>query len=417
MNSMPDRDFSAVSLFAGCGGSSLGYYMAGGRVLLAVEWDPRAAACYMANFPGTPFHLGDIAELSGGEAMRLAGLWEPGELDILDGSPPCQGFSTAGKRQAGDPRNGLFWEYVRLLGAFRPKAFVMENVSGLVKGRMRPAFREITAALKAAGYEVRCRLVDAKWLGVPQERKRLIWLGARSDLGLVPEHPKPFGRPISVAEALGGAVQAVVSNSSFRAVLRSPELASPTLTAGNRLANVGMANRQMARGRDAVETVTAAVARGMDRPAPALCAGRKPIMAESHSPQVIEAWRASRPGQSLQKARCYVGSFQSCRLDPAAPSPTAIAAHRHWHYAQPRYITIEEAKVLSSFPESFRIEKRDYRLIGNAVPPLMAKAIAEAVYDSVVLPARERIRAAQAAGSADMSDSQTLATLQPEAAS
>ncbi len=197
-----DARFTYVSLFAGCGGSSLGYKMAGGRCLLAVEWDSKAAMTYMRNFPDAPFYHGDIYRLTGDWALELAGV-APGGLDLLDGSPPCQGFSTAGKRQVSDPRNSLFRDYIRLLEAFRPKAFVMENVSGLVKGKMRPVFREIMTALKGAGYIVRCRLLNAKWLGVPQERKRLIWLGARDDLRLEPRHPEPWGRPVTVREAIG----------------------------------------------------------------------------------------------------------------------------------------------------------------------------------------------------------------------
>src|ERR1022692_353194 len=88
---------TVVSLFAGCGGSSLGYSMAGYRELLAVEWDAKACATFRLNFPGVPVHEGDIALLTNRMAGKLTGL-KPGELDVLDGSPPCQGFSTAGKR-------------------------------------------------------------------------------------------------------------------------------------------------------------------------------------------------------------------------------------------------------------------------------------------------------------------------------
>ena len=128
-----------VSLFAGCGGSSCGYRAAGYDVRLAVEWDPVAATAYRDNFPGTTVHQGDIASLDGPAALASARIG-PGELDVLDGSPPCQGFSTAGRRAFGDGRNRLFEEYVRLLSAFRPRALVMENVTGLRKGKMRLAF-------------------------------------------------------------------------------------------------------------------------------------------------------------------------------------------------------------------------------------------------------------------------------------
>jgi len=132
---------TVISTFAGCGGSSLGYSMAGFRELLAVEWDDNAVATFRLNFPDVPVYHGDIAKLTIEECLQLAGVG-PGELDVLDGSPPCQGFSTAGKRQLEDSRNWLFREYVRLLRGLKPRVFVMENVSGMVKGKMKLVFAE-----------------------------------------------------------------------------------------------------------------------------------------------------------------------------------------------------------------------------------------------------------------------------------
>jgi DNA (cytosine-5)-methyltransferase 1 len=170
-----------ISLFAGCGGSSLGYSMAGYRELLAVEWDEHAVETFRLNFPGVPVWQGDIADLSVEECLRIAGL-EPGELDVLDGSPPCQGFSTAGRRKMEDGRNQLFREYVRLLRGLRPKVLVMENVSGMVKGKMKLIFVEILRELKASGYTVSARLMNAMYYGVPQSRERMIFIGVRTDL-------------------------------------------------------------------------------------------------------------------------------------------------------------------------------------------------------------------------------------------
>ncbi|MBW7959864.1 MAG: DNA cytosine methyltransferase, partial [Candidatus Promineofilum sp.] len=133
---------TVISTFAGAGGSSLGYSMAGFRELLAVEWDDNAVETFRLNFPGVPVYHGDIAKLSVDECLDMAGI-ATGDLDVLDGSPPCQGFSTAGKRQLDDPRNQLFREYVRLLRGLQPKVFVMENVSGMVKGKMKLVFVEI----------------------------------------------------------------------------------------------------------------------------------------------------------------------------------------------------------------------------------------------------------------------------------
>lgn len=192
---------TVISTFAGGGGSSLGYSMAGFRELLAVEWDNNAVDTFRLNFPDVPVYHGDIAKLGIDECLRLAGI-KPGELDIFDGSPPCQGFSTAGKRAMDDPRNSLFKEYVRLLRGLRPKVFVMENVSGMVKGKMKLIFVEILKELKAIGYKVSARLLNAMYFHVPQSRQRIIFIGVRDDLGIEPSHPKAEEKPIAVKDTL-----------------------------------------------------------------------------------------------------------------------------------------------------------------------------------------------------------------------
>lgn len=191
---------TVISTFAGCGGSSLGYSMAGFRELLAVEWDQNAVDTFRLNFPDVPVYHGDIAKLSVDECLDMTGL-QPGELDVFDGSPPCQGFSTAGKRQIDDPRNGLFREYVRLLRGLQPKAFVMENVSGMVKGKMKLVFVEILRELKASGYRVSARLLNAMYFHVPQSRQRMIFIGVRDDLGIEPSHPGAAARLVTIREA------------------------------------------------------------------------------------------------------------------------------------------------------------------------------------------------------------------------
>lgn len=194
---------TVISTFAGCGGSSLGYSMAGFRELLAVEWDDNAVATFRLNFPGVPVHHGDIAKLSADRVLQETGL-QPGQLDVFDGSPPCQGFSTAGKRDFYDNRNQLFREYVRLLRGLQPKVFVMENVSGMVKGKMKLVFAEILRELKASGYLVSARSLNAMYFGVPQSRERMIFIGVRNDLGVAPSHPKAESAPIAVREAIAG---------------------------------------------------------------------------------------------------------------------------------------------------------------------------------------------------------------------
>lgn len=192
---------TVLSTFAGCGGSSLGYSMASYRELLAVEWDQNAVDTFRLNFPDVPVWHGDIAKLSVDECLERAGV-QPGELDVLDGSPPCQGFSTAGKREMSDPRNQLFREYVRLLRGLRPRVFVMENVSGMVKGKMKLIFADILRELKASGYRVSARLMNAMYFNVPQSRERMIFIGVREDLGIVPSHPAGAMLPLVAGDVL-----------------------------------------------------------------------------------------------------------------------------------------------------------------------------------------------------------------------
>jgi DNA (cytosine-5)-methyltransferase 1 len=196
---------TVISTFAGCGGSSLGYQMAGFHELLAVEWDQNAVDTFHLNFPDVPIYHGDIAKLTGEECMRLAGI-EKGALDVLDGSPPCQGFSTAGKRKWDDPRNSLFKEYARLLNELQPKVFVMENVTGMVKGCMKQAYLTIIKTLRDCGYKAKGEVLNAMYFNVPQSRERVIIIGVREDLGIEPSHPKPQGKPITTRKALEGCI-------------------------------------------------------------------------------------------------------------------------------------------------------------------------------------------------------------------
>ena len=201
---------TVISTFAGGGGSLTGYLMAGFRDLLAIEWDDNAVATLRANYPDLDIYHGDIAKLTVAEVLERTGL-QPGELDILDGSPPCQGFSTAGKRLMDDPRNQLFREYVRLLRGLRPKVFVMENVSGMVKGKMKLVFVEILKELKASGYRVSAKLLNAMYFHVPQSRERMIFIGVRDDLGIEPSHPKAESKPVTVKEAIDGCNEVLVA--------------------------------------------------------------------------------------------------------------------------------------------------------------------------------------------------------------
>jgi DNA (cytosine-5)-methyltransferase 1 len=204
--------YSAVSTFSGAGGSSLGYKLAGFKVLWASEFIPAAQETYRANHPNTILDTRDIREVEAADILEAINM-QPGELDLFDGSPPCASFSTAGRREAGwgkvkqysdtkQRTDDLFFEYARLIKGVQPKVFVAENVSGLVKGTAKGYFIEILNALKECGYNVKAKLLDAQWLGVPQTRQRIIFIGVRNDLGLEPAHPSPLPYNYSVRDAI-----------------------------------------------------------------------------------------------------------------------------------------------------------------------------------------------------------------------
>lgn len=236
-----------ASTFSGCGGSCLGFEMAGYEVRFASEFVPAARDVYRANHPGVHVDERDVRQLTAEELLAAAGLGV-GELDVLEGSPPCASFSTAGKRDKAwgqeksysDTRqrtDDLFFEFARLLAGARPRAFVAENVSGLVKGRAVGYFKLIFAELERAGYLVESRMRDAQWLGVPQTRQRIIFQGVRrdlADLGLRPCWPTPLPYRYSVRDAcpwIGVAMHETGGEFSVGDVTDRP---SPAVTDGHR---------------------------------------------------------------------------------------------------------------------------------------------------------------------------------------
>lgn len=209
---LPPNGFNVISTFSGCGGSSTGYRMAGFRILWASEFIDSARDSYRANAaPYTIIDGRDIREVKPEEILSATGL-KIGELDLFDGSPPCSAFSTSGNREAGwgvvkkysdktQRVDDLFFEFTRILRGLRPKTFVAENVSGLIKGTAKGYFLEILRELKSCGYKVSCKVLDAQWLGVPQTRKRTIFVGVRNDIPFNPVHPKPLSYFYTVKDA------------------------------------------------------------------------------------------------------------------------------------------------------------------------------------------------------------------------
>lgn len=315
---------TVISTFSGAGGSTLGFSSASYRERLAVEWDKHAVKTFKRNFPDVPVYHGDIAKLSVAQCFEITKL-KAGELDVFDGSPPCQGFSTSGKRAFTDNRNQLFKEYVRLLRGLKPKVFVMENVSGLVKGVMKLIFAEIMKELKTSGYQVSARLLNASHYGVPQARERIIFIGVRNDLGILPSHPLGSNDVITAKEALRDC---------------APSEIMP-------LVGKNLAKMQLIRpGAPYKEKRRASLA----------------VFGKVSGFTLIR-FKWNSPAPTILKTVCVSPTFGAGLVMPD----------------EDRYVSISELKRLGSFPDSFEItgsfEERWAR-IGNSVPPLLMRAIA-----------------------------------------
>lgn len=355
INALPWNGYNVVSTFSGCGGSCLGYRMAGYKVRWANEFVPAAQDSYRANAPESILDCRDIKTVQPEEILSVIGL-QKGDIDLFDGSPPCQAFSTAGKRDKGwgedktyehgakQKNEDLFYEYIRLLRGLKPKVFVAENVSGLVKGTAKGYFLDILKQMKESGYRVTCRVLDAQWLGVPQARQRTIFVGVRDDLGLDPVHPKPLGYRYSVRDALPW-----------------------------------------------IKTVRQSVFGGTDQratgehdPCPTIC-----------SSGAIGAGRGNQAWVETADVEIIVGNdaFESRWGKPDVPNPTVLSGGPNKQggfvrsATEKRKFTIAELRRICGFPDDFILTgtyAQQWERLGNSVPPVMMSHIASTIRDQIL---------------------------------
>lgn len=169
-----------IDLFAGAGGITEGFRQAGYRCAFANDFDEEARHTFTFNHPSTPYLMKDVKELTLLDIETTIGK-ALGEVDVITGGPPCQGFSLAGMRLANDPRNSLFREFVRLTGVIKPKVIMFENVAGIMSMQKGKVLNAIISEFSAIGYKCDYSVVNAFWFGVPQSRPRFVLLGIRGD--------------------------------------------------------------------------------------------------------------------------------------------------------------------------------------------------------------------------------------------
>jgi len=352
---------------------SLGFQAAGHEVVCAVDSDPKHAATYRANFPKTKVVCADIRELSGRCIKGSAGVAGEG-VDVVFGGPPCQGFSLMGRRTTADPRNGLLLEFARLVLELRPRYFVLENVEGLMLGEMRTAADSFVAACEAGGYRITKPVIalNASDFGVPQHRRRVFILGyaAREYPPSYPVPDRTKGGTCDSQPTVWDAIRDLAALSHYRNLLTSD-----VYSGRRRRRNEYAAKLDRLLGRHRIGILR----RVTGAPALSGCGLSR------HTETTMARFASTSPGSYEPISRfhrlCKNGLSNTIRAGTGSDMGS-YTAPRPIHPVEPRCITVREAARLQSFPDWFsfhRTKWHGFRQVGNAVPPLLARAVAASI--------------------------------------
>ena len=343
---------NAIDLFAGCGGLSKGFIDAGYNIIVGVDNDQAALNTFAKNHDGAVALNADLSKAETFAKIKQIANKRP--IDVVIAGPPCQGFSLTGPRNFDDERNKLYLAVIEIVKQFKPKAFVIENVPGmatLYEGQIKD---EILHRFDSLGYNVECRILCAADYGVPQKRKRLIFLGVRKDIGF-PEFPEPTFKSddyrtcrdaISDLPSLENDIGADISEYETEPFTEYQKLMRGSC---NVLHNhLGTNHTQMVR-----DTIALVPEGGNYKDLP-------PGWGESRKFHM--AWT---------------------RLDGNAPARTVDTGHRNvFHYKYNRIPTVRESARMQSFRDDFIFtgtKTQQSRQVGNAVPPLLGQALGEAL--------------------------------------
>jgi len=365
VNASNQNKFNVISTFAGGGGSSTGYRLAGGKILCINEFVEEAQNTYRENYPDTPILPGDIKQLSGKDFLDIAKL-DVGELDILDGSPPCSAFSVAGKLSHsrdgkhsdgwGQTKNysdgkmvenieDLFFEFLRVADDIRPKVIIAENVKGLTIGEAKEYFNKIQNTFEDIGYDVVAKVLDSRYFGISQTRTRVFFIGVRNDI---------------------------------------------TEKAGLNFMTIGNVFPQESK--DVVPLKDALIDLEYDEE-------EVKYLTDKFSKTAY--WRDTGSKMEIDPPKVLTGMdyhpkghhFNLKRVSQYQPAPTLTAMGSNdttagaFHWAEPRKLTIGELKRIQSLPDDFKLTgkwNQKSERIGRMVPPLMMKVIADSVYNKIL---------------------------------
>jgi DNA (cytosine-5)-methyltransferase 1 len=377
------RKPAVIDLFAGAGGLLLGFEQAGFETVSANENDVKAVEMLRFNYPHVMVDDRGIEKIHG--ADLLVGQ-KRGEIDVLIGGPPCQGFSIIGLREHNDPRNNLVFHFLRMLEEIRPKTFLMENVPGMLSTQKGAFVSALIDEFGNVGYEVQhpVTVLHADEFGVPQRRSRVIFMGCRKGLGLkiqypVPTHRSPrangvadqsglFGDPLKPSPTVRDAISDLPDIDKFDYLVDSDE------TPYDREPVSEYAKMMRGYKKDPDDL---SPKRKWDKK---ICTGCRRTV---HGPVLTARCAETPPGQSLPISRLYKLKWDDVANTLRAGTPRergAYSSPRPIHPSSPRVVSVREGARLQSFPDWIRFHPtkwHGFRQVGNSVPPLLARAIAK----------------------------------------
>lgn len=345
-----------IDLFAGVGGFSLGFEMAGFDVVFANEYDDSIANAYMKNHPNTKMMISDIQQLN--IACELKTYKD--NIDVVIGGPPCQGFSQKGQRKSiNDERNFLFKHFVKVVSFIRPKYFVMENVPNLLTSENGYFKNELTNLFNNIGYSVNAQIVNASDYGVPQNRKRAIIIGKLKSVA--PELPNPSDKKTTIWEA--------ISDLSYLQSGEGNECCEYTTNADSTYQKLMRQDSKKLYNHKVTKHSKVALERLQLIPPNS----GKEVLPEEHLTKSVYS------GTWTRMIKEEVSVTITTRFD--TPS-----SGKFTHPYLNRAITVREAARIQSFPDRYIFigtKGSQMKQVGNAVPPLLGKVIAETIMKDI----------------------------------
>lgn len=336
------KEHTFIDLFSGCGGLSLGFEMAGFTGILAIDNWKDALITYAYNRKKSRTICGDLVTL---DPFKIKEEYSLTDVDVIIGGPPCQGFSVAGKRIIEDERNKLYKSFVGFVNCFRPHAFVMENVPNILSIGGGVVKDSIIKDFEKLGYKVSVQVMTASDYGVPQNRRRAVFVGMADGQNFV--FPEPFKtKKVTSFDALSDLTEESLADGS-------PYSTEPMCDFQHyaRKNSIGIYNHDITIHSEKTKEIIAMVPDGGNY--------------------------KNLPIELQQTRKVHIAWTRLCSTKP---SITIDTGHRHhFHYKWNRIPTVRESARIQSFPDDFIFlcsKTSQYKQVGNAVPPLMAKAIA-----------------------------------------